>query len=513
MSNKTYIYTIAGCLATITTVSLLIAHWQEVGAFWLVARWFLALLALLALLYALYAIWHRAHMKHLTVKQKKTEIQLLAEQAASAQWIAEQKLLHEQEMESKRLQLEILKLQIQQSQIIAPATHSVYVRDAGYIALQAGRFGSGKALAGTSIEEIEQSQTREAPAQDFILSRLPENCLLVSPGIRQSTGDIVKICITEIPHLKIIGSSGFGKSCLAASLLDQVVKLNTPDIVQVALLDLEHKTSKLFENLPHVAELLVGQRRVPMVATDADEVAQHFGILKKELDRRARLPEDELEVQPVLLMYVEEMLSLQYEVDEKLLDQMLAQLTILAVRGRKYRMFLLCCAQTDYSTEELRTAQKMFRFRAAAGIDTRAALAAGFMSTELIKQNFQTGIPGSGQFVVEYPSFSDMVLAPRYDWKVQLKAQKTVVPERFTGPLTPPALPVVNASKTSSELTENKQQEQARQARAEQVKMYLSKGWGKLAIIDKVWGVKRGGSPRYTQAEIEYNAIVAEIGE
>jgi hypothetical protein len=41
----------------------------------------------------------------------------------------------------------------------------------------------------------------------------------------------------------------------------------------------------------------------------------------------------------------------------------------------------------------------MFRFRAAAAIDQTAARAAGFQNTELIKQNFQQGVPG--QFVIE----------------------------------------------------------------------------------------------------------------
>src|SRR5437667_206761 len=83
-----------------------------------------------------------------------------------------------------------------------------------------------------------------------------------------------------------------------------------------------------------------------------------------------------------------------------LLEQLLAQLTILALRGRKYRIFLLCCSQTDYSTDGLRVAQKQFRFRAAGGIDLTAARAAGFMSTELIKENFKNGQPGQGLFVV-----------------------------------------------------------------------------------------------------------------
>jgi hypothetical protein len=89
-------------------------------------------------------------------------------------------------------------------------------------------------------------------------------------------------------HYKLIGSSGFGKSCEAAAILDMTTRTNDPDHLLIALLDLEHKTSQLFADLPHVAELPVGQRRVPCVATDADEVAAHLGYLKRELDRRAR---------------------------------------------------------------------------------------------------------------------------------------------------------------------------------------------------------------------------------
>jgi hypothetical protein len=354
-----------------------------------------------------------------------------------------------------------------------------------------------------------------SPTQEFLLSQLPENEYIVSPGVRRSNGQIVKVNITEIPHLKIIGSSGFGKSCLAAALLNQATTLNNPDMLRISLLDLEHKTSRLFENLPHVAELRVGQRSVPMVATDAEEVAIYFGYLKKELDRRARLCEDDLDREPVLLTYVEEMLSLQYEVvDEKMLDQMLAHLTVLAVRGRKYRMFLMCCTQTDYSTDELKIAQKQFRFRAAGGVDVTAARAAGFQNTELIKQNFQTGEPGQGLFVVEFPSFSDIVIAPRYDWKAQLQAPNKTVREVFTGPLGA-SVQALNSASTPPETPMNvefEQAEQAWQARLEQVReFYVQKNWGKIAIIEKVWNVKRGGSQAYRQAEAEYNAMMTEI--
>lgn len=347
----------------------------------------------------------------------------------------------------------------------------------------------------------------------MLLSALEQNKFLVSPGIQSSTGEPVIVDLLKVPHLKIIGSSGFGKSCLAAAILDQATLLNDTKHMQLALLDLEHKTSRLFEDRPHVAELQDGKRRVTMVATNADEVANHLNILKKELDRRAAQSERELYKNPVLLMYVEEMLSLQYEIiDPKLLAKMFASLNILAVRGRKYGMFLLACMQTDYSTDELKVSQKQFRYRAAAAIDVPAARAAGFMNTDLIKENFQNGKPG--QFVVEYPSFSNIVLAPQYDVKTLLN-EKEGMDEGFSGDFGVPAIestshvqPLNNQSTNAVQISEE-DAAKAWEARVDEVRDLLSKDWGKIKIIEHVWRpVKAGSNKPYRNAEKEYDQIV-----
>jgi hypothetical protein len=339
------------------------------------------------------------------------------------------------------------------------------------------------------------------------------NALQVSPGVRADTGEVVKVTITNVPHFKILDSTGFGKSCLAAALLDQATALNSPDVFQLALLDLEHKTSRLFEHLPHVADVMVGKRRVSLVATTADEVAEHLGYLKRELDRRTVLSELELARQPILFIYVEEMLSLQYEVvDPKLLNRMFADLTILSVRGRKYGMFLLAVMQTDYSNEQMKVTQKMFRFRGAAAVDTTAARAAGFMNVDLIKQNFQQGQPG--QFVIEYPSFSNIVLAPTYDVK-RLLGQHTgaaddVFARRSDGEMLP-SLRVVNSERTPLEHGPNTArtfEERAWQAKRDEIKALRAQGWEKIAIIEKVWKVKRGESKRYQRACEEYEQVM-----
>ena len=354
------------------------------------------------------------------------------------------------------------------------------------------------------------------PQQRYLLDQLEENGLQVAPGVRTSDGQPIILSIPDAVHFKLIGSSGFGKSCLAAAILDQAIRTNSPDILQIALLDLEHKTSRLFENSPNVAHFQVGKRVIPAVATNADEVALHLGYLKKELDRRALLGESELQYEPLMLIYVEEMLSLQFEVDEKLLAQMLKDLSVLAVRARKYNMFLLACAQTDYSTPELKTAQKQFRSRMAFAIDTTAARAAGFMSTELIKYSFSHSQRGDGLYVLETPGVASLMLAPVYDVR-----QKVLALDSRSRDFRPISGGFQDDFTVESEMVEKGSGNNVKplekpdfsiSEKAQKVAELRQMGWGKAATIEKLWNVKPGGSAAYKQAQAEYEQIIAEGG-
>lgn len=53
-----------------------------------------------------------------------------------------------------------------------------------------------------------------------------------------------------------------------------------------------------------------------------------------------------------------------------------------------------------------------------------------------------------------------------------------------------------------SERSENDKAERALQLKAE--------GWGKAKIILEVWGVSKGGSPKYKAAEAEYKRLIGE---
>jgi hypothetical protein len=50
----------------------------------------------------------------------------------------------------------------------------------------------------------------------------------------------------------------------------------------------------------------------------------------------------------------------------------------------------------------------------------------------------------------------------------------------------------------------------AESERAERALQLKAKGWGKAKIILKVWGVSKGGSPKYKAAEAEYKRLVEE---
>jgi hypothetical protein len=64
--------------------------------------------------------------------------------------------------------------------------------------------------------------------------------------------------------------------------------------------------------------------------------------------------------------------------------------------------------------------------------------------------------------------------------------------------------------KQLAEPEQNDAQNAAEAKRAEQALQLKAKGWGKAKIILKVWGVSKGGSPKYKAAEAEYKRLVEE---
>ena len=80
------------------------------------------------------------------------------------------------------------------------------------------------------------------------------------------------------------------------------------------------------------------------------------------------------------------------------------------------------------------------------------------------------------------------------------------------------ALALPDAEMERSELTTKNQlaersengSENAEAERAERVLQLKAKGWGKAKIILEIWGVSKGGSQKYKDAEAEYKRLVGE---
>jgi len=56
-------------------------------------------------------------------------------------------------------------------------------------------------------------------------------------------------------------------------------------------------------------------------------------------------------------------------------------------------------------------------------------------------------------------------------------------------------------------------EQNAESERVERALQLKAKGWGKAKIILEVWGVTKGGSPKYKAAEAEYKRLIEEGGE
>jgi hypothetical protein len=67
--------------------------------------------------------------------------------------------------------------------------------------------------------------------------------------------------------------------------------------------------------------------------------------------------------------------------------------------------------------------------------------------------------------------------------------------------------PIAQTQLAEPEAERSENDEERRAERALQLK---AKGWGKAKIILEVWGVSKGGSPKYKAAEAEYKRLVEE---
>lgn len=265
----------------------------------------------------------------------------------------------------------------------------------------------------------------EKPSVEELARKVERNSLTLCLGRSLTTG---KDLTTELngTHLKIIGGTQMGKSCMAGSILAQIEKTHDPDVLCFALLDMEYKTSRLFEKSSHLARVTTGQgREVKLHAKTIEEVPIHLHYIVEELERRNRLGSyQDVEKLPHILIYIEEFLDLKKRLKSqggKVCNQFLADFSTIATRGLKLGLHIMACAQVDYADDDLKDAMNQFiGLNLAFGVRPQAAMAAGFINSDLLSQNFASKT--RGQFVLETLGYADLGIAPDYDVKEKIKA-------------------------------------------------------------------------------------------
>ena len=205
-------------------------------------------------------------------------------------------------------------------------------------------------------------------------------------------------------HIKLIGASQHGKSSMAAAMLEIILRTHDPKCVEIALLDMEDVTSRLFANVPHIARVMIGEKQVRLYARTPEQVLEHLKYICALIDYRYSLvATGEIEQQPLLLVYLEEFIELkdyfksridQVGKDEKeQAKQDYASLVFsikkIARRGLKVLVQLLMCAQVDYRDEDLQEALVNVTSGMCFAVRPSAAQAAGFVMTDLLNRSYR----------------------------------------------------------------------------------------------------------------------------
>ena len=293
----------------------------------------------------------------------------------------------------------------------------------------------GNAFAGRY--ENESGQDDEGPERltlEEIIEHTETNGyeLPIGRSLTKANAPAVYINILE-QHLKLIGASRKGKSSMAAFILDLLIHTHDRKHILIAMLDLEYKTSRLFEQAANIATLRVNGDTTKLHAKTPEQCLEMSGYIVQLLNKRYELDELAIDSLPVLIVYVEEFLDLKdhfkrqidqatnkAEKDQATTDynQLVSNISKIARRGLKVRIQLLLCAQVDYRDDDFREALLNMTAGFSFAVQPPAARASGFYNNALLTRNAINNQPG--QAVLEHPDCKDLILAPEYDLKAKL---------------------------------------------------------------------------------------------
>ncbi len=288
-----------------------------------------------------------------------------------------------------------------------------------------------------ALEYHQQALPCERLKMKAIIAHIPENSYRVYLGRSVLLKDYPARSVSILKqHLKLIGASQKGKSSMAACVLEQIIRTHDLDHALIAILDLEDRTGKLFEDDPHIVTFCMSGENVKMHARSKEQVLEYLGYIVQLMDYRYTLSTTAVAEMPLLIVYLEEFLALKDYYKRRVsgaknkeqaqadYDALIYNISELARRGLKARIQLLLCAQVDYRDEDLYEALANITAGMSFCVKPTAAQAAGFTDVEMLKRNHKENIVG--QAVAEFSGCKDLVLAPDYDLEQKIMALENV---------------------------------------------------------------------------------------
>ena len=132
-----------------------------------------------------------------------------------------------------------------------------------------------KSPATVALRNVLDSQTYRSTAE-------ADDAALPIPLGRDVRGEPVAIDLADLPHLLIAGATGSGKSVCMAAIVTALLMQNTPDQLQLIMLDPKMVELTRFNGIPH----LLGP-----VETDHARIVGVLRFCAREMDRRYKLLE------------------------------------------------------------------------------------------------------------------------------------------------------------------------------------------------------------------------------
>jgi hypothetical protein len=338
-----------------------------------------------------------------------------------ARLLARQAQEHEQQMEREQLELDRHRFDLEQHLALTriPYDKGIILHGLNPEQLYIPPIPQLRAPTRPEVpEETRQVQSAKPMLKLSQAVALPESDKLqVCYGTRD-TGEPVIIDLQNSTHIEEAGVSGFGKSTLAKGILYQLTQRNTPEVLQLAFVDLEGETTAPFHSSPHVWQYVTrrNQHSAPehrkAIITDVEDVESLIEALYAEIHRRDLTKRKK----PFILAFFEEFEELKDALADLPKEQqarIYRKFKTVLRRGRKRGVLAFVVVQNSYTIEEIKQAQRQFQIKMTGAQKPSTAQAGGYQNLDLLKRLWSE--KRFGQFLIECSLGEYIIQIPELD--------------------------------------------------------------------------------------------------